>query len=93
MTKWINLKLQNEEYRDELESLFGFRKIIICIDKDQWQQLKKEFMFRKSQNDLSKVCTLTDEKRFYESILVQPEKDEITKKVVSIFGEDIKVVE
>ncbi|WP_146637192.1 hypothetical protein [Spiroplasma clarkii] len=90
VSKWINWKMQNKDYRDNLSEFLGFKKIIICITKEQWQQLKNEFMFRKSQNTLPTTSTITDEENYYHSIVVPENVDDITKKLFQFLGKTLK---
>jgi len=90
---WLNWKLQNEKYRTEIYTLLGFKKIFICIDKNKWKNIKNEFLFKKSANQLPNNPTIIDDVEYFKSIILTDDKDDFTKKVISIFGDDVKVVD
>ncbi|QEH61205.1 DNA polymerase III subunit gamma/tau [Spiroplasma chinense] len=93
IAQWINYKLQNEIFRNDLFSILEANVAIICIDKKRWKQIKEEYMFRKQSGILNNVYEPIDLGNFYESLNEVESENEYLKRAREILDIEIKVVD
>ncbi|WP_338969822.1 DNA polymerase III subunit gamma/tau [Spiroplasma endosymbiont of Labia minor] len=99
--KWLNNKLQDNDWRNKFFNKLGKKISVIAISKIRWRQITefyKEQISNYNLNSESQNYQPTDPEKFYLKIKEQTQKEllkesEVYRNAVETFGIPIKVVD
>lgn len=90
----LKKELMSVNYQKELMDVFGGDYVFYVIDEDQWETIKKEFLFKKKAKSLPKH-NHQKSVEFYRSAIIKEKKsdqtEEFLEKASQLFGDDLEI--
>ncbi|QGS51374.1 DNA polymerase III subunit gamma/tau [Spiroplasma tabanidicola] len=92
-SKWINDKLQDKNFRENIFKVINKRIAIICIDKKRWDHIREEYTYKKDANILHNNYKKIDVETFYKSLKKVETENVFLERAKKLLNLNIKVVD